>query len=72
MVLLDPGHGGVDPGMVGHVVEKEVVLDVALRLKRLLEKEGIEVRLTRDKDMHLSPTSGRTFPGGRPWRTAPG
>jgi len=41
--------------MVGHVVEKEVVLDVALRLKRLLEKEGIEVRLTRDKDMHLSP-----------------
>lgn len=55
VVLLDPGHGGVDPGMVGYVVEKEVVLDVALRLKRLLEKEGIEVRLTRDKDMHLSP-----------------
>ncbi|MFN4071615.1 MAG: N-acetylmuramoyl-L-alanine amidase [Thermus caldifontis] len=55
VVLLDPGHGGVDPGMVGYVVEKEVVLDVALRLKRLLEKEGIEVRLTRDRDMHLSP-----------------
>ncbi|GGM97388.1 N-acetylmuramoyl-L-alanine amidase [Thermus composti] len=55
VVLLDPGHGGVDPGMVGYVVEKEVVLDVALRLKRLLEREGIEVRLTRDKDAHLSP-----------------
>lgn len=55
VVLLDPGHGGVDPGMVGYVVEKEVVLDVALRLKRLLEKEGIEVRLTRDRDTHLSP-----------------
>lgn len=55
MVLLDPGHGGMDPGMVGYVVEKEVVLDVALRLKRLLEREGIEVRLTRDRDMHLSP-----------------
>ncbi|MFG0227264.1 N-acetylmuramoyl-L-alanine amidase family protein, partial [Streptococcus suis] len=55
MVLLDPGHGGMDPGMVGYVVEKEVVLDVALRLKRLLEKEGIEVRLTRDRDAHLSP-----------------
>nr|WP_277621211.1 N-acetylmuramoyl-L-alanine amidase [Thermus arciformis] len=55
VVLLDPGHGGVDPGMVGYVVEKEVVLDVALRLKRLLEGEGIEVRLTRDKDAHLSP-----------------
>ncbi|WP_243027619.1 N-acetylmuramoyl-L-alanine amidase [Thermus albus] len=55
VVLLDPGHGGVDPGMNGYVVEKEVVLDVALRLKRLLEKEGVEVRLTRDRDMHLSP-----------------
>ncbi|RTH25044.1 N-acetylmuramoyl-L-alanine amidase [Thermus scotoductus] len=55
VVLLDPGHGGKDPGMVGYVVEKEVVLDVALRLERLLEREGIEVRLTRDRDMHLSP-----------------
>ncbi|GAA6741751.1 N-acetylmuramoyl-L-alanine amidase [Thermus oshimai] len=55
LVLLDPGHGGVDPGMVGYVVEKELVLDVALRLKRLLEREGIEVLLTRDRDMHLSP-----------------
>lgn len=55
VVLLDPGHGGVDPGMVGYVVEKEITLDVALRLKRLLEAEGIQVRLTRDKDLHLSP-----------------
>jgi N-acetylmuramoyl-L-alanine amidase len=55
VVLLDPGHGGIDPGMVGYVVEKEAVLDVALRLKRLLLREGIEVRLTRERDMHLSP-----------------
>jgi N-acetylmuramoyl-L-alanine amidase len=55
VVLLDPGHGGIDPGMVGYVVEKEVVLDVALRLKRLLLREGIEVRLTRERDTHLSP-----------------
>ena len=55
VVLLDPGHGGVDPGMVGYVVEKEAVLDVALRLRRLLLREGIEVRLTREKDTHLSP-----------------
>jgi N-acetylmuramoyl-L-alanine amidase len=52
VVLLDPGHGGIDPGMVGYVVEKEAVLDVALRLKRLLLREGIEVRLTRER---LSP-----------------
>jgi N-acetylmuramoyl-L-alanine amidase len=55
VVLLDPGHGGIDPGMVGYVVEKEVVLDVALRLRRLLLREGIEVRLTRERDTHLSP-----------------
>jgi N-acetylmuramoyl-L-alanine amidase len=55
VVVLDPGHGGVDPGMVGYVVEKEVTLDVALRLKRLLEAQGIQVRLTRDRDAHLSP-----------------
>jgi N-acetylmuramoyl-L-alanine amidase len=55
VVLLDPGHGGIDPGMVGYVVEKEVVLDVALRLRRLLLREGIEVRLTREMDTHLSP-----------------
>jgi N-acetylmuramoyl-L-alanine amidase len=54
-VLLDPGPGGIDPGMVGYVVEKEAVLDVALRLRRLLLREGIEVRLTREKDTHLSP-----------------
>ncbi|TBH20583.1 N-acetylmuramoyl-L-alanine amidase [Thermus thermamylovorans] len=55
VILLDPGHGGVDPGMVGYVVEKEVALDVSLRLRRLLEQQGLEVRLTRDRDMHLSP-----------------
>jgi N-acetylmuramoyl-L-alanine amidase len=55
VVLLDPGHGGIDPGMVGYVVEKEAVLDVALRLRRLLLREGIEVRLTRERDTHLSP-----------------
>ncbi|MFZ8814133.1 MAG: N-acetylmuramoyl-L-alanine amidase [Thermus aquaticus] len=55
VVLLDPGHGGIDPGMVGYVVEKEAVLDVALRLRRLLLREGIEVRLTRERDTHLFP-----------------
>lgn len=55
VVVLDPGHGGVDPGMVGYVVEKAVTLDVALRLKPLLEAQGIEARLTRDRDARLSP-----------------
>lgn len=53
IVVLDPGHGGFDPGAVGYVVEQEVVLQVSLRLKQLLESEGIEVILTRDGDYHL-------------------
>lgn len=55
VVVLDPGHGGVDSGAVGYVVEKEVTLDLALRLRQLLQKEGIEVILTRSSDTHLSP-----------------
>ncbi|WP_027875933.1 N-acetylmuramoyl-L-alanine amidase family protein [Meiothermus cerbereus] len=55
VVVIDPGHGGVDSGAVGFVVEKEVTLDLALRLRQLLQKEGIEVVLTRSSDTHLSP-----------------
>ncbi|MCX7802323.1 MAG: N-acetylmuramoyl-L-alanine amidase [Meiothermus ruber] len=55
VVVIDPGHGGVDSGAVGYVVEKEVTLDLALRLRQLLQKEGIEVILTRSSDTHLSP-----------------
>lgn len=54
IVVLDAGHGGIDPGAVGFVVEKEVTLDLVLRLQRLLQKEGIEVILTRSADTHLS------------------
>lgn len=53
-VVLDPGHGGRDPGAVGTVIEKEVVLDVALRTAALLRAAGVEVVLTRDRDGHLS------------------
>lgn len=54
VVVLDPGHGGVDPGAVGLVQEEEAVLEVALRTKRLLEASGIRVILTRSADRHLS------------------
>ncbi len=53
-VAIDPGHGGADPGVVGPagiVVEKDVALDVALALRRILEDErGFEVVLTRETD----------------------
>lgn len=53
-VVIDPGHGGVDPGMVGYITEKETTLAVAQRLRDLLESKGIEVIMTRDSDTQLS------------------
>jgi N-acetylmuramoyl-L-alanine amidase len=48
-IVIDPGHGGHDPGATGKGVEEaELVLDVALRLEKLLQKAtGVEVILTR-------------------------
>jgi N-acetylmuramoyl-L-alanine amidase len=56
VVVLDPGHGGHDPGAVGKkgLQEKDVVLDVALKVKEMLSKEpNIEVVLTRDRDVFI-------------------
>lgn len=61
-VVLDPGHGGKDHGAVGlaGLREKEVVLDVARRLREILRaKGGYEVLLTRDDDRFL-PLNERT------------
>jgi N-acetylmuramoyl-L-alanine amidase len=60
-VVLDPGHGGKDPGAIGlgGVLEKNVVLGVARRLAKRLEAAGHEVILTRDSDVFI-PLSERT------------
>lgn len=61
-IVLDPGHGGHDTGTIGPtgLREKDVVLDVALRLKKLLEeKTGAEVILTRSDDTFI-PLEERT------------
>ncbi|RMG44628.1 MAG: N-acetylmuramoyl-L-alanine amidase [Acidobacteria bacterium] len=54
-VVLDPGHGGAEDGAVGPggVKEKDLVLDIARRLRELLRAEGFEVLLTRDGDIDL-------------------
>jgi len=51
-IIIDPGHGGKDPGAIGHkkLKEKDVVLAVGLKLKKKLEEKGFTVKLTRDKD----------------------
>ena len=54
IICVDPGHGGYDPGAVGYVVEKNINLQVALKLARLLEADGATVVLTRDGDYYVS------------------
>lgn len=53
-VFIDPGHGGTDPGAVSNgLVEKIMNLTVSLEVERLLEKHGIEVRLSRRDDHYV-------------------
>ena len=62
VVVIDPGHGGKDPGAVGKhgTYEKDVVLAMGRELHRLLSREeGIQVHMTRDRDVFL-PLRERT------------
>ncbi len=57
VIILDPGHGGVDPGAVGvnGVYEKHITLAMGRQLKKELEKTGrYKVVLTRDRDIFVS------------------
>ncbi|MBE0467087.1 MAG: N-acetylmuramoyl-L-alanine amidase, partial [Candidatus Desulforudis sp.] len=52
IVVIDPGHGGQDPGAIGPsgLREKDVNLAIALEVARLLRQEGVQVILTRTTD----------------------
>jgi len=52
VVVIDPGHGGVDPGAVGigGLKEEDIVLDVGLKVAQLLEQQGVRVVMTRQSD----------------------
>jgi len=60
-IVIDPGHGGHDPGaMSGKLTEADLVLDIALRLEKLLlAQPGVEVVLTRRTDVYV-PLEERT------------
>ena len=61
-IVLDPGHGGADPGCIGQsgLEEKTITLDVSLALKKMLvEKAGLNVILARESDI-LVPLERRT------------
>src|SRR6516165_11529509 len=55
VVVLDPGHGGQDSGaMCGGVMEKDLTLDMARRVDRLLDSQGIATLMTRLGDSYVS------------------
>ena len=63
IITLDPGHGGSDPGAIGAsgLKEKQITLEISMRVKELLEKEGANVYMTRttDKDVYAANASDR-------------
>jgi N-acetylmuramoyl-L-alanine amidase len=58
-IVIDPGHGGPDPGCIGKsgLKEKDVALDLSLRLQKLLQNRGgLNVILTRESDIFIELT----------------
>ena len=53
MIVVDPGHGGVDPGAIGPggTLEKDLTLQIAKRLEKTLSRAGALVAITREKDV---------------------
>jgi N-acetylmuramoyl-L-alanine amidase len=59
VVVIDPGHGGADPGAVGrgNLYEKEIVLDISRQVAGILAQNGVQAILTRnsDEEIELQP-----------------
>lgn len=56
IILIDPGHGGFDGGTKSKsgTVEKDINLDIALKLRDVLEEKGYQVYMTRENDESLN------------------
>ncbi|MBW4562997.1 MAG: N-acetylmuramoyl-L-alanine amidase [Mojavia pulchra JT2-VF2] len=56
VVLIDPGHGGKDPGAIGigGVREKDIILPISRRIAEVLQQNGVQVMLTRNSDYFVS------------------
>lgn len=61
VIVVDPGHGGADPGMLGAggLEEKGINLAIAVRLKEKLLQKGFSVVMTREEDISLSSEGDR-------------
>lgn len=61
-IVIDPGHGGSDPGAIGlGVKEKDVVLDIGLRMKKYFNQTPMTPILTREKDVYISLSARGAF-----------
>ncbi|MGL6106853.1 N-acetylmuramoyl-L-alanine amidase CwlD [Romboutsia sp.] len=61
IIILDPGHGGIDPGKLSNdklIEEKNINLAITLKLRELLESSGAVVILTREDDSSLYTENG--------------
>lgn len=57
-IVIDPGHGGHDPGTQNTALklqEKNLVMDLSRRIKTILEAEGFRVSLIRETDVYIAP-----------------
>jgi N-acetylmuramoyl-L-alanine amidase len=56
VVIIDPGHGGKDSGAIGigGVQEKNIILPIGKRIAEILERNGIQVIMTRDSDYFVT------------------
>ena len=62
LIVIDAGHGDEDPGSsISNVDEKDLNLQIALKLKSALEEEGYEVMMTRSDDTYLTLTERAEF-----------
>ncbi|WP_199426841.1 N-acetylmuramoyl-L-alanine amidase CwlD [Thermaerobacillus caldiproteolyticus] len=62
IIVLDPGHGGPDGGAVGgEVIEKDIALHVAKKLRDYLQQQGALVLLTREDDSDLADKDTRGY-----------
>ena len=66
LIVIDPGHGGKDPGAIGigGIQEKHIVMAISREVARILEQQGIQVKLTRGNDYFIS-LQGRTSMANR-------
>lgn len=66
-IVIDPGHGGRDPGAIGvtGLREKDVCLDIGRRLRTALESRGFEAYLTRDNDRFIELKERANFANRR-------